>query len=122
MDTNIIRRDAEIRNFLLAKAEGNDIAAEVAREALSHSYESIAAFFTDLQKYGCISGLISGWVYYCDTHAFFDRHYAEIEELRRDLEDCIGQPMQIDGDLKNTLAWFGFERVASQIWEEMGLE
>ena len=57
-----------------------------------------------------------------DTAAFFDRHYDEIEDLRRDWEDSIGQPMQIAGDLKNTLAWFGFEIIAAQMWEEMGLE
>ena len=58
MDANIIRRDAEIRNLLLEKSTGNDIAAEVAREALSHSYESVEAFFTDLQNYGCVCGMI----------------------------------------------------------------
>jgi hypothetical protein len=61
-------------------------------------------------------------VYYSDTHAFFDKHYDEIEELRGDWEDSVGQPLAIKGDLKNFLAWFAFEEVAYQMAEELGFE
>ena len=61
-------------------------------------------------------------VYYSDTHAFFDKHYDEIEELRDDWEDSVGQPLAIKGDLKNFLAWFAFEEVAYQMAEELGFE
>lgn len=58
MDTTIIRTDAEIRNFLEQKTDGETIAAEVAQEALSHSYEQLAEFFDDLLRNGCVSGMI----------------------------------------------------------------
>ncbi|MGB1216038.1 MAG: DUF7222 domain-containing protein [Pikeienuella sp.] len=61
-------------------------------------------------------------VYYSDTHAFFDKHYDEIEELRDDWEDSVGQPLAIKDDLKNFLAWFAFEEVAYQMAEELGFE
>lgn len=56
MDTHIIRRDAEIRNFLEQKKAGDDIAAEVAKEALSS--EDPTQFFEDLSKHGCICGMV----------------------------------------------------------------
>lgn len=65
--------------------------------------------------------MVSRLIYYTDTHAFFDRHYDEIEEMRQDWEDSVGQPLEIKGDLKNGLAWFAFEEVAYQMMENLGL-
>lgn len=56
MDTNIIRRDAEIRNLLEQKAAQSDITGAVAREALS--YCDAGAFLSDLLTYGCMSGMV----------------------------------------------------------------
>ena len=61
-------------------------------------------------------------IWYSDTHAFFDKHYDEIEELRECWEHSVGQPLTIKGDLKNFLAWFAFEEVAYQMAEELGFE
>jgi hypothetical protein len=47
--------------------------------------------------------------------------YDEIAELRSELEDSLGQPLQIKGDLKNWFAWFGFEETAYRMVEEIGL-
>ena len=58
MDTQIIRTDAEIRNFLHEKCQGDDIAAEVAQEALEDSYADPRDFFGDLLRNGCQSGMI----------------------------------------------------------------
>lgn len=43
---------------------------------------------------------------YTDTRKFYDTHYFEIEELREEIEDELGQPLEIKGDLKNFFAWF----------------
>lgn len=91
----------------------NTLKAFVAQEALEQ--EDIKAFFSDLQQHGCISGMISPLIYYSDTHQFFDDYYYEIEELREEFEDSIGEPIKITGDLKNTLAWFAFEETAHQL-------
>ena len=56
MDTTIIRRDAEIRNFLEQKLDGGDIAAEVAQEALACG--DAICFFDDLSRYGCVCGMV----------------------------------------------------------------
>ncbi len=111
-----------LRNKLqvIIDQEPCSIRAEVAHEALD--YENITDFFQDLQRCGCQGGFIGSLIYYRDTHAFYDQHYDEIEELRWELEDSLGQPLQIKGDLKNWFAWFGFEETASQMAEEIRLE
>lgn len=60
-------------------------------------------------------------VSYHDTHAFYDRHYDEIEDTRVQLTE-EGIAPQVDGDLKNFYAWLGFEEVAYQMSLELGLE
>jgi len=99
--------------------------AAVADEALHYHTgygadpeQDLERFFDDLFRCGCVSGLIGSLIYYRDTHAFFDRHYDEIEELREEYEDSVGEPLRLRGDLKNGLAWFGFEWTAQQLWDE----
>lgn len=79
--------------------------------------------FTDLASSGCQSGTISSLIYYVDTRRFFDNFYDEIEILREEFEDNTGEPLQINGDLKNWLAWFAFEETAFQLArDELELE
>jgi len=60
-------------------------------------------------------------VYYRDTHAFFDRHYDEIEDLRHYHEDDTGERLHPDGDLKNWFAWFAYEDTARRLADEIGI-
>ncbi len=101
-------------------SEPNSLRAAVASEALDH--DDIKGFFSDLLQHGCISGMIGSLIYYTDTHKFFDTHYNAIEDLREEYEFNIGEPLQIKNDLKNFLAWFGFEETAYQMTLELGLE
>ena len=98
------------------------IRAQVAQEAIDYGSESITVFFNDLFRYGCISGMITSLIYYVDTHNFYNMYYNEIEELREIHETSIGEPLNIEGDLKNFMAWFAFEETAYQLANELGLE
>jgi hypothetical protein len=83
--------------------------------------EDIEVFFKDLNSNGCISGMIGGLIYYSETHKFYDEYYSEIEELREEYEEIVGEPLQVKGDLKNWYAWFGFEEMARKVADELGL-
>ena len=98
----------------ICKNNPESIRSEVAQEALE--YDDPQSFFDDLLQHGCISGMVSSLIYYTDTHAFYDKHYAEIEELRTEYEESTGEPLQINNDLKNFLAWFAFEQVAYELF------
>ena len=114
----------ELREQLqeIASEPDTSIRKDVAEEALEYGYEDLTAFFTDLLTHGCVSGMVGSLIYYRDTHAFFDLHYDEIETLREEYEDLLGEPLKINGDLKNWLAWFAFEETARQLADELGLE
>lgn len=47
-----------------------------------------------------------------DSDVHLKRYYDEIEDLRLDWEAETGQPIEIKGDLKSSLAWFTFEHTA----------
>jgi hypothetical protein len=98
----------------------NTIKACVIQEAFD--YHNIADFFKDLLQNGCSCGMISSLIYYRDTEKFFDTHYEEIMELKTEFEESTGEVMQIPHQLKNYLAWFGFEQTAYQLVNEIGLE
>jgi hypothetical protein len=81
-----------------------------------------AYFISDVLKSGCVSGVVRKLIYYTDTHAFFDRFYGEIEELRQEWEENTGEAIKIKNDLKNDLAWFGFEETIYWLANELDLD
>lgn len=81
-----------------------------------------AYFISDILKSGCVSGVVGELIYYRDTHAFFDRFYNEIEELRQEWEENTGEAIRIKDNLKNDLAWFGFEETIYQLANELELD
>ena len=73
----------------------------------------------EMVTYGCQSGIVSVLITYKDTEAFFDRHVDEIFELVEDAKymDLIDIK---DFELsRNNLAWFAFETIAQEIYQEM---
>ena len=99
----------------MSKYNENTIEYEVLQKSLD--YDNPKDFFTDLLEHGCVSGMVSGLIYYVNTHKFFDKHYEQIEKLRQDYEEHTGEPLKIEYDLKNFLAWFAFEETARKLYE-----
>ncbi|MCF8275589.1 MAG: hypothetical protein K9J17_02550 [Flavobacteriales bacterium] len=99
--------------------EPNSIRGAVAQEALD--YHDPVEFFNDLLSHGCVSGIVSSLIYYKDTHAFFDVHYEEIEDLRVEYVESIGESLMVKGDMKNWFAWFSFEETARSLSCELGI-
>ena len=76
--------------------------------------DSLKNSFSDLLHYGSNNGSITRLIYYKDTHAFFDTHYNEIEQLRMEASEN-GWEIEIKGDLKDYMARFGYETVARRL-------
>ena len=114
----------ELKNKLqaIADTKGFSIEKEVALEALNIYPEELGVCFSNILNYGCITGIVGSLIFYTNTHAFFDTHYDQIEELRHEYEENIGMPLNIKGDLKNDLARFAFEQTAHNMAQELGLE
>ena len=81
--------------------------------------EEILSTVEEIVTYGCQSGVVSALITYSDTEAFFDRHANEIFELVEDMRQEGMIDMNNFELSKNNLAWFAFETIAQEIYQEM---
>ena len=79
--------------------------------------EEILSAVKEIVTYGCQSGIVTSLVYYKDTEAFFNRHVDEIFELIEDTKQTMD--MNYIEFSRNNLAWFAFEIIAQEIYQEM---
>lgn len=64
--------------------------------------------------------MVSSLIYYNDTHAFYDKHYNEIEDIRCQLTyDGIEVNFPECSDMKNFFAWLSFEQRAYEIFNQL---
>ena len=86
----------------------------------------------EITEHGCISGICSGLIYYCDTVKFHDDHEVEIWDMLEDDKENFGEKNILDFigslngaqnvgsmmQLKNLLTWYAVEREAQSIVNE----
>lgn len=123
-----------INEFLEDLKGSNKLTNHVIDYYMDREYESsdeLLKSMEDLQQCGCISGMINELIYYDDTTKFFDKYKEEINELLSNLIDGTGLSMQelfgdkfdnddpliVDYNNKNLLAWFGFEETVNNLYE-----
>ena len=81
--------------------------------------EEILSTVEEIVTYGCQSGVVSALITYSDTELFFDKHANEIFELVEDAKQEGIINMNNFELSKNNLAWFAFETIAQEIYNEM---
>ena len=81
--------------------------------------EEILSTVEEIVTYGCQSGVVSALITYSDTELFFDKHANEIFELVEDAKQEGIIDMNNFELNKNNLAWFAFETMAQEIYQEM---
>lgn len=104
----------------LSLATPSQLKKEVISEILDQ--EDSIQFVKELTEYGCASGAVPSLIYYHDTHAFYDNHYNEIEEIRNELQEIGGLKLPINTDLKNHFAWLAFEQTVYNIGLDLAFE
>ena len=95
-------------------------------------YDSVESVIEDLQQSGCRSGMVGDLIYHHDTLAFYETHKEEINTLLYDALEITGlscndlfgetwdnsDPLALDTQNQNLLAWFGFEETAFTLARE----
>lgn len=104
----------------IIEKEPRTIRAVVAQDMLDS--EDGKMYLEDVLSHGCQSGIVSGLIYYKDTLAFYTEHVDEIEELKLEAEENIGEPLAIGTPVYNWLAWFSYEETARKIADELDIE
>lgn len=105
----------DIKNI---KADEGSIKEQVLKDA-----DGDIQYIKDVAEHGCIGGSCRNLIYYTDTHAFYDKHAEEIDELLERLDsEGVYQIIDIrktNGDLRNYLAWLAYEVNAQEIIREL---
>ena len=89
--------------------------------------------FLDVMKFGCKSGVCRDLVFYEQTKRFYETYKKEINKLLYlsdydNLADLFGSewdpydPLALEDDNQNLLAWFGFEETITNIAFKFGIE
>ena len=73
----------------------------------------------EIVTHGCASGVVPALITYDDTDKFFDNHADEIFELVEDMKQEGIIDMNNFELSKNNLAWFAFETIVQEIYQEM---
>ena len=125
-----------VEEYLEELKNGNDLNDCVLDYYIDRKYsnpDELIRDMEDLQRYGCVSGMITDLIYYDDTNKFYDNYKDDINELLSDLLDGSGlsiqeffgknfdndDPLILNFSNKNLLAWFGFEESSYRIYEEI---
>ena len=96
-------------------------------------YDVKKNIFLDVIKDGCRSGACRDLIYYGQTKRFYETYKHEINELiyksdYDNLADLLGSdwdkmdPLALEEDNQNLLAWFGFEETLTNIAFKFGIE
>ena len=104
---------------------------------LEHSdgYEGLMGPLGDLFRGGCASGVVGHLIYHTDTLAFYKKYKGEIAVLlQRELAETgctiaellpdwdTSDPLCLDTQNQNLLAWFGFETAARDLAGKLELD
>ena len=96
-------------------------------------FEDKKDIFLSVMNDGCKSGACRDLIYYGQTKRFYENYKHEINELiyknnYDNLANLFGSdwdihdPLALEEDNQNLLAWFGFEETLTQIAYKFGIE
>lgn len=98
----------------------NNLIKCVIDDALDMRGDEALTYLEDVRNYGCQSGMVSGLVYYHDTHEFFLEFVEEIQNAFFDYSKQAGeQPKIKPHDLRNWFAWFAYEWAVDQVMTKL---
>lgn len=116
------------------------VAQSILENASFETDKEVVTFMNDVTTYGCISGCVSGMIYYRETVAFFDEFSEYIYDMLLDFgmeknlnmmgeielaenDEEYADMIDIDVDIeKNRLAWIGYELIVCDLLETIECE
>jgi arginine deiminase len=80
--------------------------------------QQLKSFLEDLQRSGCICGMIGAFIYHTDCKAFYMEHLEDLENIKDDLEDSFGEPIPNRYKLPHYtfMCWLCFEEYCYNIY------
>lgn len=80
--------------------------------------EKLKSFLEDMQKVGCMSGMIGEFIYHADCKVFYIKHIEDLEELKIEFEESIGESIKNRHNLLHYtfVVWLCFEEYCYNLY------
>lgn len=80
--------------------------------------EQLKSFLEDLQNAGCMSGMISEFIYYADCKKIYIQHLEDLENIKEEIEDSLGEAVKNRHRLPHYtfMCWLCFEEYCFDIY------
>ncbi|KIA95650.1 MULTISPECIES: hypothetical protein [unclassified Flavobacterium] len=80
--------------------------------------EQLKSFLEDLQNGGCMSGMISEFIYHSDCKEFYIGHLDDLENIKDEIEDSLGESVKNRHRLPHYtfMCWLCFEEYCYDIY------
>jgi len=85
--------------------------------AIDDAVAEVTQYLEDVTQHGCASGIVTGLIYYSDTHAFASKHRDEIQDMLSEYYSMAGAwPFTPEYDIRNSCAWWAYDILNSCAW------
>ena len=118
-----VMKEALSRTFEETGLADRSFSADMQEVLLDHmsKYDNPLTGLEEITTHGCVSGILTDFIYYSDTKEFYTKHIDDIESFIDDLEDELGEPIALEHPRYNSAVWLVTEesaRLASDSLEE----
>lgn len=119
----VVMEDALATTFEQAGLDEYSFSADMQEVLLDHmsKYDNPLTGLEEITTHGCVSGVLTDFIYYSDTKEFYTKHIDDIESFIDDLESDLGESIKLDHPRYNSAVWLVSEesaRLASDSLEE----
>lgn len=83
--------------------------------------EQLKSFCEDLQRGGCISGMIGDFIYNSDCKEFYIANIDELEQMKSDLEEDLGESIKNRHEVLHYtfVCWLSFEEYCYDLYNNI---
>lgn len=83
--------------------------------------DKLKSFFNDLQRGGCISGMIGDFIYNDDCKEFYINHIDDLKDFKTELEESLGEPIRDKNNLPHYtfIVWLCFEEFCFRLYSDI---
>ena len=112
----VVMEDALATTFENAGLDEYSFSADMQEVLLDHmsKYDNPLTGLEEITTHGCVSGILTDFIYYSDTKEFYTKHIDDIESFIDDLEDDLGESIRLDHPRYNNAVWLVAEQCASR--------
>lgn len=114
----IVMEDALATSFEQAGLDEYSFSADMQEILLDHMsrYDNPLTGLEEITTHGCVSGVLTDFIYHSDTREFYRQHMDSIEDFISDLEDDLGEHIDLSASSTNHFTgatWLVAEQCAS---------